>query len=388
VFEDPCVQGTEARCRQRALDPLYAAFAAAEARTLAGPVKLAHLGDSVTADDLITHALRTALAAELGDGGPGFLYAAAPHEFCRHRAAKRVLGGDWTVRNVAATPPRDRLMGLGGSSAETLGGRVKLTALSADVATADVYYLAQPRGGTLEVVAGGATLATITTAADTKQARFELVTLPAGTRDVSLRATGKVRVFGAALDAAAGVTVDNLGVVNGTAKQFAANRTEHWAAQLAHRAPDLVILMLGGNEATWLPAKGAALDEHERNVTKLAGVVHASNPDRACLVVSPFDQLAWETAGTPPRPSIAPMVAAQRRAALAAGCAFWDAYQWMGGKGSARQWRRRKLLTNDFVHPTPAGSRRIGEALAAGLLDGYRAWRERTGATSAKGASE
>lgn len=385
TFDDPCVDGTDARCARRALDPVYAAFAATEAGTAAAPVRLAYLGDSVTADDLITHTLRTDLATTFGDGGPGFLYAAPPHEYCRHRAAKRVSSGDWDVRGVAAHPPRDRLMGLGGSTAETTDGAVALTATTTDVALADVYYLAQPRGGTIDVQVGGETISTIDTRADAKRAEFAAIALAAGTRGVKLATTGRVRLFGVVLEAARGVVVDNLGVVNATAKQFAANRAEHWKKQLARRAPDLLIIMLGGNEAAWLPAKGEALAEHERLFTALVATARAATPDRACLVISPFDQLAWELEGTPPRASVPAMVAVQHRAATAAGCAFWDAYAWMGGKGASRAWRRHKLLTNDYQHPTVAGSRRIATALAAGLRAGYAAWRARTGAATRPG---
>jgi lysophospholipase L1-like esterase len=377
VFDDPCVDGSDAACQRRALDPLYAAFAATEAGTATAPVRIAYLGDSVTADDLITNFLRITLQARFGNGGPGFLYAAAPHEYCRHRAAKRVLTGEWNVHGIAAKPPRDKLMGLGGSTADTYDGKVKLTANSADVAVADVYYLAQPRGGSVDVVVDKVTHGTIDTAADAKSAGFQSVALPAGTRAVTLQTNGRVRLFGVALEAKTGLVVDNLGVVNATAKQFAANLAGHWEKQLAHRAPDLLVLMLGGNEAAWLPAKGEAMAEHERLFTQLVTSARAANPDRACLVVSPFDQLAWEADGTPPRASIPAIVDAQHRAATAAGCAFWDAYRWMGGKGSSRGWRKKKLLTNDFQHPTEAGSRRIADALAAGLVDGYAAWRDR-----------
>ena len=360
------------------LDSLYAALAATEDGTATAPVRIAYMGDSVTADDLILHRLRGALQARFGDGGPGFVYATPPHPFCRQRAAKRVVTGKWTVRGIAEAPPADRLMGLGGSTAESYWGTIKLTAKTAALANAEVFYLAQKGGGELAVKAGGATT-TIATAADAKAARFQTVPIASG-QDVTLKVTtGKVRLFGVALEAKTGVVVDNLGVVNGTAKAFAKNDPDHWKQQMAHRAPDLFVVMLGTNEAEWLKAKGAGMAEHERLFTQLVTTARAANPGRACLVISPFDQLDYRTEGSPPRASIPAMVDAQRRGATAAGCAFWDGYQWMGGKGSSRSWRRKKLITNDFQHPTEQGSYRIADALAAGLLDGYTAYRQRTG---------
>jgi lysophospholipase L1-like esterase len=363
-----------------ALDSFYLALAATELGVATAPVRISYLGDSVTADDLILQRLRGALQARFGDGGPGFVYAAPPHEFCRQRAAKRVVTGSWTIRGIAEAAPADRLMGLGGSTAESTWGTIKLSPKTAvALATAEVFYLAQKKGGEFAVTAGETT-ATIATAADAKQARYEKIALPAGTTELRLKiASGRVRLFGIALEAATGVVVDNLGVVNGTAKAFAQNEAEHWKDQLAHRAPDLFVVMLGTNEAEWLKAKGAGMEEHERLFTQLVTTARAANPDRACLVISPFDQLDYRTEGMPPRASIPAMVDAQRRGAIAAGCAFWDGYRWMGGKGSSRTWRRKKLVTNDFQHPTEAGSYRIADALAAGLLDGYAAYQARAG---------
>jgi hypothetical protein len=70
----------------------------------------------------------------------------------------------------------------------------------------------------------------------------------------------------------------------------------------------------------------------------------------------------------PPRDSIPAMVDAQHRAAQAHGCAFWDTYQWMGGKGSSLTWNKRGLVGRDFQHPTSEGAERIGAALFAGLV--------------------
>jgi hypothetical protein len=75
------------------------------------------------------------------------------------------------------------------------------------------------------------------------------------------------------------------------------------------------------------------------------------------------------------------MVAVQKQAALAQGCAFWDAYAWMGGKGASLSWWKHGLVGNDFQHPTSAGARRIGDAVAAGLLDGYAKYRARAGSS-------
>jgi lysophospholipase L1-like esterase len=337
--------------------------------TATHPLRISYVGDSLTADDHITHALRGKLSALVGDGGPGFVFAAPPHPYCENREVSRFMSGEWRVWGVSTTPAPDHLLGLGGS-AETDEGSVRMTLAKPDVRSVDVYYLMQPHGGTLEIAADGKVVEHVATAGTHKEAAFARVEVPDGTTKIDLRASGRVRLFGASLESPKGAVVDNLGIVNATAKQLSKyNLPQHWQKQLAHRSSDLVIVMLGANEAEWLAPKGAGMEEHEKVFGELLATVRAANPDGSCLVVSPLDQIDWRAVNMPPRESVPAMVDAQKRAALAAGCAFWNAYEWMGGKGASRDWRKQGLVIKDFQHPTTAGAHRIANALYAGLTD-------------------
>ncbi len=375
TLDDPCVKGSGARCT-RALDGFYASLAATEAGQAAHATRVAYLGDSLTADDRIAQRLRGALGKRFGDGGPGFVHVVPPHPYCHHRAVRRTASKTWTVHGVSTPFPADRLLGYGGGSAESQGAAsARFTPASAVVTRAEVYYLAQPGGGELDVAIDGKPAATIETRAEAKKASYAAVPVSATLGKLDLRASGRVRVFGVVLEAERGVVVDNLGVVNATAQSWGKNRRDHWKGQLAHRAPDLLVVMIGTNEAGWLAGK--ALDGHARVVAELLAPYRAAHPGGSCLIISPFDQVDYERAGLPPRPSIAPMVAAQRAAASAAGCAFWDTQSWMGGPGSSKDWRKAGWLTNDYAHPTPDGANRIADALSAALLAGYDHYRSR-----------
>ena len=364
ALDDACL---DKACTKKALDGFRAALAAQRAGKAKRPLRVSYFGDSLTADDHITHALRIKLGALVGDGGPGFVFAAPPHPYCSHRAVSRFTTGAWRVNGVSSQPASDRLLGLGGS-AETDQGSVRMTLAKSTVASVDVHYLAQPHGGKLEVVADGNVLQQLVTEGARKQAAFARVAVPDGTKQIALRAHGRVRLFGASLEAARGAIVDNLGVVNATAKQLQNNNMpEHWRNQLAHRGSDLVIIMLGTNEAEWLGPKGPGMAEHEKLFGDLLASVRAANPTGSCLVVSPLDQLDWRTAGMPPRDSVPAMVEAQKRAAAANGCAFWNTYAWMGGAGSSGAWFKSGWVVKDFQHPTTTGAMRIADALFAGL---------------------
>ncbi|MBV8756498.1 MAG: hypothetical protein JO257_04455 [Deltaproteobacteria bacterium] len=363
-FDDPCLDDG---CTHHALDAFRTALAAQRDGTATHPLRISYFGDSLTADDHITEDLRAKLQALLGDGGPGFVFAAPPHPYCQHRAVARVVGEGWHVHGISTVVPPDRLLGLGGSAECDAGGTIELVPTGA-VSTLELHYLAQPHGGTLAIAVDNKVVQTIATAAAAKKGSFATVTLPPGKR-IALRARGRVRLFGASLEAAKGGVVDNLGVVNATAKSMRNNNLDaHWRNQLAHRASDLVVIMYGTNEAEWLRPSGAGMAEHEKLFGELLATVRTALPDASCLVVSPLDQLDYGDDKLPPRDSIPAMVAAQRRAALAHGCAFWDTYTWMGGKGASRSWFARGLMMKDFQHPTSEGSEQIADALYAGLV--------------------
>ena len=112
---------------------------------------------------------------------------------CDGRRATGACGG------ISTAVPHDRLLGLGGS-AETDGGGAMLFAPTGPVATIDVAYLAQPHGGALEVTADGKVVQTLDTTGD-QQPGFAHVALPDGAKKIELRAHGRVRLFGATLEA-------------------------------------------------------------------------------------------------------------------------------------------------------------------------------------------
>lgn len=368
AFDNPCISKSGGSCNAHALDAFVASANAQHNANPAAPLRVSYIGDSLTADDQIVDRVRTKLQREFGNGGPGFVFVVPPHPYCQLRSATRSVAGTWTSRSVIGAAEADHLMGLGGSSATGSDGARLFIKSAAPFATADVFYMAQPHGGTLDLVADKAVVKPLSTKAEQKAAGFDQTAFASPIKQLEVRVNGSVRMFGVALENGRGAVVDNLGVVNGTAKTLLRNNQAHWTAQLQHRAPALTIIMMGTNEAEWLPAAGAALDEHEKLYGKLLAAVRAANPTRSCLVISPFDQLDWRQPNTPPRASVPAMVAVQHRVATAHGCAFWNTYEWMGGAGSSRGWAKRQLVTNDFQHPTTKGANLIGDALAAGLL--------------------
>ena len=377
TLEVPCLSvGFDGVCSRWALDGFYQALTATEAGRASHPTRISFVGDSITASDHIPSRLRENLGARFGDGGPGFVHVSLPDEgTCQHRAVRHASGG-WRSYSVSTGMPPDRMLGFGGGTAESQGsGRIRLTPTSALVARAEVFYLAQPGGGTFDVDVDGVDAASVTTAGADKWGAMAEVPVTGTLHRFDLRTRGRVRLFGVVLEAARGVVVDNLGVVNASTRTWAKIEPVHWRQQIVQRAPDLMVVMIGANEAVWIGGKKLAT--YEDTVRDLLAPIRAARPDGACLVISPLAMVDYTRKHLPLRTAIPAMVAAQRAAARATGCAFWDLAAWMGSAAGTAAWRKAGLMTNDDAHPTPIGDPRIADALAAALLDGYRRARGR-----------
>lgn len=372
---DVCVEGTPAACKRWAMDGFYRAVADAKRGALGRAVRVSWYGDSVIATDAIPGHLRTLLQGELGDGGPGFVYAVPPHRFCGHDAITRWQTGTWNTHAITTSLTGDGLYGVGGSTAETEDGRATIRLNAGTASQIELYYLAQPHGGTATVLGDGVALAEVATRADKKQAGYATATAKAaGVKRVELATSGRVRVFGLALENASGAVVDNLGVVSVNVKSFDVNNAEHFTGELAHRGADLILIMIGANEAQWLGPTDYDTKHYAEHYDRMLSRVRAARPQASCLVVSPTDQAEAKDGEYPSRPVMPILIAAQREAARAAGCAFYSTYDWMGGKGSAAKWFRKGYVGTDFQHLSRKGASKLAEAVYEALMTGYRTY--------------
>ncbi len=368
-----CVAGSDAPCKRTALDAFWANAKAARNNKLGRALRVSFYGDSVVASDLIPAALRQLMWKEFGNGGPGFVYVVPPHRFCSNEAIKRSSSGTWQVNAVSTTLVADRWFGAGNSSAQAQDGSAKLSVTDGEVHKLTLHYVAQPDGGSVTLSTEHGDVGVIDTQATTKAAMSKRFAVPDGFANVSFAASGKVRVFGMELENETGAVVDNLGVVSVNAKNFAFNQPAHFASQLAERGADLVVVMIGANEAQWLGPGDQDTKEYQARFAALLAPIKTITPNASCLVVSPTDQAYVVGDGYASRPVMPYLIDAQRNAAKAAGCAFFSTYNWMGGKGSAAQWLKKGYIGTDFQHLSRKGASKLADALFRALITPARA---------------
>ena len=374
ALEDACVNGTAADCKRWAMDGFYQAVRDAREHKLGRALRVSWYGDSVVATDAIPGRFRTLLQTELGDGGPGFVYVVPPHRFCANEAVTRTSGGAWFAHAISTTQVPDRLYGVGGSTVETTDGKATIKLNAGTASQVELYYLAQPRGGAATITANGKLVAKVATRNAAKQAGYAMATIDGGATTFDIAAAGRVRLFGIDLENASGAVVDNFGVVSVNVKSFDANDPDHFKAELAHRSADLVIVMIGANEAQWLGPTDRDTKDYAANYERLLAEIRSARPEAACLVVSPTDQAESKDGAYTSRAVMPVLITAQRNAAQSQGCAFYSTYDWMGGKGSAAKWFRKGLVGTDFQHLSRKGSNKLSEALFGTLMAGYQSY--------------
>jgi lysophospholipase L1-like esterase len=291
--------------------------------------------------------------------------------------------GDWTTKSILLGGGGGRygLGGIVGYGADGATTTLKAVAQDGSVQTLrhlELWYQSGPGYGGFWASANGheVTRQTAVTSATTDQ-RYSQDLSEGFTKLAFGMYGGTVPWYGVVLETGTpGATWEALGVIGVGSRSFTTYNQGHLHAQLQQRNPDLVAVMLGGNEAG-LPSLAAGDGTSYVSYYRVAlDTLKAGAPNASCLVISPLDQATRDGEKARTKAAIPTMVAAQKIAAQQDGCAFWDAFDAMGGSGTIVRWSqmRSPLAWTDLIHLSGAGQKIIGDLLADALLKDYDHW--------------
>lgn len=368
-----------------ALDAFFAALEQTELGHAGAITRAVHYGDSVIATDNVTSTLRETMQRRFGDAGHGFHLLAQNNASYRHRGIRFSDGEGWTRCHIIRECRPDGRYGLGATAVWSSGGARSRFATATDtgygqkVSRFELWYLARPGGGTLRVVIDGGEPQLVDTAADVEAEAFRLFEVEDGPHAFEVRAQGggRVQAFGVVLEREGpGVVWDEMSQVGAFASRMLNFDPHHLSGQLDHRGASLVVFQFGGND---LLLHRSQVERFQQQFREMLQRFRDVPSPPACLVVSPVDH--GERRGER-IVSVAMMEAitrAEREAALAEGCAFFDTRAAMGGEGSVATWRRSKppLISGDLAHLTEAGGRALGRMIYLALMQEYRAFHDR-----------
>jgi hypothetical protein len=363
------------------LDPFFAALWKLEQGSSTGVVTILHYGDSPTTADLITGDVRAQMQHRFGDAGRGYTLVAKPWAWYGHRGVE-ISDHGWKMRTGVGLM-REGIYGLGGAAFEGQPGAwSKFRLTESQQTVVDVEYLAKSGGGSFAVEADDRRLIEQPTSSDTQETASVQVALPADTKTVSIRPTsGTVTLFGADFRrGSSGLLYDSLGL-NGATTSVLARVLQPvlWKQELDRAAPALVVVNYGSNESSF----GAFVHKGYAAELRLAiQRIRAAAPGVPILVMSPMDR--GERAGMndiQTMSTIPEIVAIQRQVAAETHCAFFDTYDAMGGDGTMARWYAAspRLVTADFLHPTPQGATIVAGLFVDQLGLGYNRWKMQHG---------
>jgi len=346
-----------------------------------GVTRAVHYGDSPTTADLITADARALLQRQFGDAGSGFVLIARPWAWYGHRGVE-MESSNWKI-DVAGDPAsalKDGLHGLGAASFRGSTGAVTRWILKdTQHSRVEISYLAQPNGGSFSMEADGVVIGSADT--DGEQAPgYASFNFPPGSKNFTLRVTsGSVRLYGADFrKAGPGVVYSSVGI-NGANIRLLSQRMNgpHWAAQLQHYQPDLVVVAFGTNESGF-PDFVDGTWGHDLKAAVLR--IRAAVPSASILLMSPMDRGERKKDGEIGTVEAMPrLVDIESKVAAETGVAFFNTFQAMGGEGTMGKWYNGepRLVGADFIHPMPLGAKIVGELLYNALQEGYNGYKLR-----------
>ncbi|MEK7753635.1 MAG: hypothetical protein AAB654_17055, partial [Acidobacteriota bacterium] len=279
-----------------AMDDFYEALRRVEAREAGAEVQILHYGDSPTTADLITADARVALQKQFGDAGHGFCLIAKPWAWYEHRGVS-LSGGEWKIEPATQSQSRDGLFGLGGVSFRGVPGAWSRVVLRDTGHTSvEVAYLEMPGGGSFQLAIGEQVVSVDTSGPRTGPG-YAKFPVPPGERRFEIHVTGgAVRLFGYWFEKPGpGLSYHSLGV-NGAYVAMPSRmfREEHWAAQLRHYTPALVVINYGTNESVYPSFVDQGFASELKEVIRR---VRAAVPEASVLVMSPMDRGKREASG-------------------------------------------------------------------------------------------
>jgi lysophospholipase L1-like esterase len=361
-----------------ALDGFYAALARVDGGTPGTLARVMHIGDSSIGRDGLPHAIRRRMQARFGDGGAGFVLLARKSENYDHRAALLTSSG-WNVCYLAYKCDGAGHYGYGGHIARGRTGAKSMvrTRRSGEAGTTvsrmELWYEDGPAGGPLQWRVDDGEWSTIDTNADELRARWHRIDVEPGAHTFELRSrsAARPRAFGVVFETdGPGVVWDTISMIGAFTRRLLWFDQAHIDEQIAHRAPDLLVLGFGGNDLRRVAKDALAHDVLVGEIRQVLQRLRHGRPQLACLVVSISDHQRAGNVQLVGR-HVTAVVAAQRAAAAAEGCGFFDTLAAMGGPGSVRKWRKVGLMEPDMQHLSMTGRDRMGGLIFDALMAGY-----------------
>lgn len=343
-------------------------------------VRVVHYGDSQIELDRISQDLREALQERFGGSGTGLFPAlgnvpsASISKAASGSFAQYTMYGDSTTQRAGHNRYGilAQVVQLTGSGTLTLRGSKNKNAREG-VKTFESVSVLYGRGENLVVKATSGT----EKPEPVVQKGENGVTLltwrfSQPVEKATLTFQGNAEIYGIGADGNAGVAVDNVPLRGCSGTIFTRISKPLMTDSFSLTDTRLIILQFGGNMMPMI--RGAKqIEPYQEQIAKQIAYFHEVAPQAKILFIGPSDMGKSVNGRVVTWPHLPELVDSLKATALRNDAAYWDLYRMMGGENSMAQWVRHSppYAGPDYIHFTPAGAQKVGDALSRSFLTYY-----------------
>ena len=364
-----------------ALDDFFSALQFEAPKKL---VRIAHYGDSQIEGDRITSNLRTKFVHAFGGEGVGFVPLDDIAECVTYT---RESSKNWKRLTVFHDKLKNGTYGLSGMSFIYNGGKDD----DADIENSDDDD-AEPKGGkgnasislklrnnyshlTIQYGNAESPCKVVVKKSGKKQEQLgkitlksnetfveEEITLTSNERNITINFKGtSPMIYGLSFDGSKGIQVDNFGIRGHSGNGLLRIKTELLAQEIKTSNTRLLILQFGANTIPYVKNE-KTLNYIAQEFEKLFKKFKNANPNISILVIGVGDmatRIDGEYTSYPMIPQIRDVL---KESAIGAGCAYFDMYEFMGGKDAILSWSKKGLASKDG-HFSPKGQEIVADEI-------------------------
>lgn len=329
-------------------------------------VHVVQLGDSHTAGDTMTDALRDRLQGVMGDGGMGW---AMPMYFSGQRMAR------FSYDNVDFSPISSRTnqsisYTLGGlvATPKANGASLTLKPKKGSEPTQKIWVSIRQNPSDGRFTGVDARGHQFTLEAPHKNNSWQMVVvdaMPPFTIYNENATNSAIGGWWAFNPNGRGAVVSALGINGAELSHWNRWNTNAWKNELAIISPNLIILAYGTNEAY----NNVSADSVHATLTDKIRQIRTTSPRSAIMILGTPESLKSTNGGCGTRPTtLFEIQNAQKQVAQNERTLYWDWQSAMGGSCTMKSWISQGLANKDGVHFSKSGYQRLGYQLANDLL--------------------
>jgi len=339
------------------------------------PLRILYYGDSQIENDRVTSGFRKVLQEYFGGAGRGLV----PVESIYNTANNFIMStsDNWQTTSLIRTKQAHLDLGLlcesfhfnhPASIPETkTNAWIKIKSIKPDInsgySIVSLFYRAED-SSTVSVSVDGNLKVTkeLAAGAGINELRFNLGETPKSVKMEFLTLSG-ITIYGLNLESPTGIMVDNIALRGRAYPEFSRIDTTRLKQMADYLEPSFIVLQYGVNV---VPNITNDYSYYKRHLNHELSFLKKILPRTPVLLVSVSDMARKVGGELKSYPNITKIINAQKEVAMENGCAFWNLFETMGGKGSMISWVERQppLGNKDYVHYTPLGAEKVGNTFA------------------------